>query len=482
MRCSPTLAAALLAAALLAAALLASLGLTAQAGGLQGQSQALFDSMLTTTNPSAHMGQRRGVFDGGAVSARTRLVSEPLIGFSRPSWEAGCGGIDLYAGSFSFINADQFTALLRAIAANATGYAFQMALSVMSPTAMEIINKLQDTVQKLNQGFSNSCQLAQGLVNDAVAAYDGKLTAQTSQTLTSTGIGDVFQTWTASTGSGPATQARTSLSPDKRATANLEGNVVWQALKRGDVGSRFKGGDDALLEAIMSITGTVIVGAPQPAPDKKGDSAPVSVHGSLLSVRELVTGPSANNEVTVYRCDNKAADQCRNPKPTTVSNFVGFGQYVQKVLFGDGGTAGVIDKAHWGDAAPTASEAAFLEVAPHGLGAMLHDLAQHDPALAKQLGEQAAPVIGLELAKVLLDDVFRMTQQATAWHGSPYAKEVADRIRQSKEDLDREYATLSQRHGSLQSLMDSFAIKARLVRGAVLDSSSEPPIDVNSGG
>lgn len=302
------------------------------------------------------MGQRRGVFDGGSVSARSRIVSDPLIGFSPPSWDAGCGGIDLYAGSFSFINAQQFQSLLRAIAANASGYAFQMALSAMSPHAMEIINKLQDTVQKLNAGFSNSCQLAQGLVNDAASAFEGSLTAKTSKTLTSLGVGDVFQTWTSSTGSGPATQARTSMSADQRANADLEGNIVWQALKRNSVGSRFPGGDDSLLEAIMSITGTVIVGAPQGAGDGRGDSSPVSVRGNLLSVRELVAGPRTDQAVTVYRCDNRSMNQCLNPTPVTVSNFVGFGQYVQRVLFGADGSVGVLDKARWGNTAPTDSE------------------------------------------------------------------------------------------------------------------------------
>ena len=143
------------------------------AGGLAQQSDQLFNTMVNATSPTAHMGQRRGVFDGGSLQARNRIVSESLMHVTPPSFEAGCGGIDLYAGSFSFINADQFQALMRAIAANATGYAFQMALAAMSPQAAEIISKLQDTVQKLNSAFADSCQLAQGLVNDAASALDG---------------------------------------------------------------------------------------------------------------------------------------------------------------------------------------------------------------------------------------------------------------------------------------------------------------------
>ena len=80
----------------------------------------MFDTMLNHTAPTAHLGQRRGVLTGGSVNARNRIMNESLWHFVPPSFDAGCGGIDLFAGSFSFISAEQFQNLLRAIAANAT--------------------------------------------------------------------------------------------------------------------------------------------------------------------------------------------------------------------------------------------------------------------------------------------------------------------------------------------------------------------------
>ncbi len=50
-----------------------------------------------------------------------------------PSFSAGCGGIDLFGGSFSFINMNQFVDLMRAVASNAAGYAFQLAINAMCP-------------------------------------------------------------------------------------------------------------------------------------------------------------------------------------------------------------------------------------------------------------------------------------------------------------------------------------------------------------
>lgn len=87
----------------------------ADPSGIADQMTAMFDTMLNYTNPTAHLGQRRGVVTGGSLSARNRIASESLWHFVPPSYSAGCGGIDLFAGSFSFISAEQFQNLLRSM-------------------------------------------------------------------------------------------------------------------------------------------------------------------------------------------------------------------------------------------------------------------------------------------------------------------------------------------------------------------------------
>ena len=57
----------------------------------------------------------------------------PLVNARLPSLRAGCGGIDLFGGAFSFINKQQFVALLQNIGSNAVGYAFKLALQSISP-------------------------------------------------------------------------------------------------------------------------------------------------------------------------------------------------------------------------------------------------------------------------------------------------------------------------------------------------------------
>ena len=92
---------------------------------------AMFSSMINVTAPDAHLSARRGVIDGGSVVVRNRIATPTIVSFNPPKFAAGCGGIDMFLGSFSFINADQFVNMLRAIASNAISYAFSLALKEM---------------------------------------------------------------------------------------------------------------------------------------------------------------------------------------------------------------------------------------------------------------------------------------------------------------------------------------------------------------
>ena len=102
------------------------------------------------------------MISGGAFHARTRINETNLTGFVPPEFSAGCGGIDLYGGSFSFINSEQFNKLIRDIAGNASGYLLGLALSAMNEKAYQHIEALQEKIMHLNSLFSNSCQMGQG--------------------------------------------------------------------------------------------------------------------------------------------------------------------------------------------------------------------------------------------------------------------------------------------------------------------------------
>src|SRR5262245_1762640 len=74
------------------------------------------------TGPGAYRGQTMGLLTGGSMFVRAPQRTYQLASVAGPNLKAGCGGIDLFAGSFSFINEAQFVALLKNIGQNALGY------------------------------------------------------------------------------------------------------------------------------------------------------------------------------------------------------------------------------------------------------------------------------------------------------------------------------------------------------------------------
>lgn len=228
------------------------------AGGLQSQLDGVFGQMTNVTPPGVYESQRRGVLSGGRFTTKSKIYDTNLVAFTPPSWKAGCGGVDLFGGSFSFINAEQLVQLLRAVAANAKGYAFQLALDNVFPDGAKWIESFQKKIQELNQHLGNSCQLAQGFVNDLTSGMDLKNKTDASLMGSANGLfEDFFSTKQETGGKTPIKEIRDQ-SPEvyKRMT----GNILWKTMKQNYASSWFTYGDTELLETIMSMTGSIVVG------------------------------------------------------------------------------------------------------------------------------------------------------------------------------------------------------------------------------
>lgn len=132
---------------------------------LNDELKSTFDGLVNVTPGGSYDTQRRGVIAGGSISMRNKIVHPNLVSWVPPNLNGGCGGIDLFAGSFSYINGAQFTQLSRSIAQAAVGYAFELAIEGMCPTCAQVISKLQSEVAKLNSLMRNSCEFAKTAVN-----------------------------------------------------------------------------------------------------------------------------------------------------------------------------------------------------------------------------------------------------------------------------------------------------------------------------
>ena len=69
-----------------------------------------FDSFGASTNVSSaevYEGQKAGYATGGSVTVRNRLLNSKILTVNLPKINAGCGGIDIYAGGMSFVSSEK---------------------------------------------------------------------------------------------------------------------------------------------------------------------------------------------------------------------------------------------------------------------------------------------------------------------------------------------------------------------------------------
>lgn len=117
-----------------------------------------------TTTPKVWQGQAAGYATGGALYARTSAKDVQLVSLQLPSLNAGCGGIDMFLGSFSFISKDEFIQFAKSILSNAPGLFFDLALKTVTPQLASAKDFLQKLASDVNGSNMSSCQAARAIV------------------------------------------------------------------------------------------------------------------------------------------------------------------------------------------------------------------------------------------------------------------------------------------------------------------------------
>lgn len=265
--------------------------------GLQGQLNTMFGEMSATTNPQVVMGARRGVITGGAFSMRSPIVPIGMnaINYTPPGITAGCSGIDAYGGSLSFISGQQFVQLLRSIAANAEGFAFQLALSSMSSQISNLLSSSESQLLSRLTQLKSSCEAAQAGLN--TLGINQSSVNQAAQNIeTSLGI---------ATDSNAAAVANTPQSPAVQTVASTPAakliyhNVMWDALKAYNFANAYGEGTDASTydEEIMSLVGYVITCNPNTTKNCAPSSASTNATGG---VGLIIGQPTLRLEDLIY--------------------------------------------------------------------------------------------------------------------------------------------------------------------------------------
>lgn len=434
------------------ALVLALTPLAATPGALQSQMDTVFNSMVNVTKPGVFEGQRRGVVSAGSVYVRNKIVDTNVVTFVPPSWKGGCGGIDFFGGSFSFIDADQFIQLMRAVASNAAGYAFQLALDNTCTQCMTYINDLRRVIQLLNQYAGNSCQLAQGIVNDLAPAQWEKSRSDASiKTMTSGLFTDIFEANSEKDGKSSMSAAAS----DPNISKEIFGNIVWQTLQSQHVDTWFVNSFANKYEGyemLMSMTGTYIIDKPVETDvgnAGKSDSTPLKPLARLVHLNDLVEG---GNNVEVYKCDDSGADsQCLKPKIVKV-DIDSLRRKIYNLLVGPDGHGGMIASFADGQTKMSEQGMALFTAMPVTAGVMIRNFALRSPGMAQELAHSLSYAVAASMAYDMAKDMMYAVRAAVATSNKPQTKELTLMIDHNLAVLSQEYEDYCKEHPSMASV------------------------------
>ena len=122
---------------------------------------------VNVNKPAAYESQAAGYGASfGGLKYRTPIQEVGNFGSVRlGKVSGGCGGIDMDLGGFNFINKDQIVQQLRAIASNAKGMIFQMAIDTVSSMIGGNMKNFANKADFMNKLQMDSCQAASTLLN-----------------------------------------------------------------------------------------------------------------------------------------------------------------------------------------------------------------------------------------------------------------------------------------------------------------------------
>lgn len=411
----------------------------------------VFGSMVNVTDGSAYQSQTRGALIAPRVTVRNQISNPSLVQFQSPTVDAGCGGIDVFGGSLSFISADQFTQMLRNIASNATGYAFGLALEAMCPTCKQEMSRLQKMVNSWNQSLSDSCTTAKYLVNSTGlddAAY--KATEEAKIANANSVSDDWIDAMTMDTDPyGTATGAGN--------TDHINTNPTWVAMYDSQLKNWYSTGDDDLMAMFMNYTGMVTI-----VYDDAVDDAPrIVTRAPTIDINTLLNGGTVS---TMWKCTDPDDGACTNITFDSDVEIKGMKSFVREVLVGDGTTSGLVTKFKTNIGALTDQEKAFMETAPVAVAAMVRNLARTGTGVDVFV-EQATDTIALQMTYEIATDILRNVQVVIQAAEPPNSELALSTIQDKRKELNEKYKNITYSAQSVTELTDIYnSLKENVIK------------------
>jgi conjugative transfer pilus assembly protein TraH len=245
----------------------------------------------TTQDDLLYKSQAGGYYTGGGgMTVRTPVKDAKLVRVEIPKMpEAGCGGIDIYHGGFSFISGDEIVETMQAVASNAAGFAFMLGLETVSPAACNTMRQLQSWANTVNGIGINSCEAAAALVGSVWPAND-----MADQHVCRTAGSLVKYPDYIKGRSHCSIQKETREALDKHTMLKSEYNIAWEALMSQPY---FKDGkNQTMAELYMTLVGTFVV--------RKNEENP-EYHFSKIGDGTFLKSLLEGGSIEKYKCGDK---------------------------------------------------------------------------------------------------------------------------------------------------------------------------------
>lgn len=254
------------------------------------------------TGSHSYETQAAGYASLGSVYARNQVRNIQLAHVDVPGFRSGCGGIDIFAGGFSFIKADQIVKFMQSILSSGAGYALNLALETELPEIAHSMQYMQKLANDINKSNFDSCEMGENL---SAAVWPKNRAAQQKICEDLGSHTGVFTDWAmarqkCSTGGemeGQLNQAKNN--PEYKERVLMNTNVVWDALQVNS----FIASDPKIAEVYMSISGTIVF-------NEKGA---IRTYPSLATNQDFVKALLYGGKLPSYVCtDSGKQANCLN--------------------------------------------------------------------------------------------------------------------------------------------------------------------------
>lgn len=290
--------------------LLVMMGVTAPtySKGVSENLKGFFNTLGTSTNTSragAYKDQSAGFYTGGSLFARNTVHTAQLASLRLPDYRAGCGGIDMHFGAFSFISGEELVKALRTLGSNMGSYALLLALETMSSQVKNIITELNDLAQKVNQSNINSCEFSAttlGALLPQAEVGNRQLCTMIGSDSRYGGFSDYAAARQGCGAGGKRDSVLDAGKNDPRFAKMLgsEFNLAWNAIQE----NAFLSQDKKLAEFFMSISGTII------STKRPGGGYMLRTRPSLADRDSFLNALLYGGKVKIFECADSSDNKC----------------------------------------------------------------------------------------------------------------------------------------------------------------------------